>query len=427
MWASLGVRNYRYFAAGQVVSLTGTWMQVFAQDWLVIRITHASGTMLGLISGLQFLPVLLGGAWGGLLADRYPKRRILLVTQSLSAIIALALGVLDAAGVVAIWQVFLLAFLLGCVSAVDNPTRQAFVSELVGPDEVANAVSLNSATFNTARLVGPASAGVLIALVGTAPLFLGNAVSYLAVLAGLLFMHPDELYAVPPRPRARGQIREGLRYVRGKPELIVPIALVGIVGTIGMNFRITLSLMARVVFHSGPATYGLLSAMLAVGSLTGALLAARRGRPRHRVLLAAALGFGLVEVLVALSPAVWVAAALLVLMGAFAITFSTAANSGLQLASDPERRGRVMAIYVLVFLGGTPIGAPFIGWFAGHFGDRAAMLLGGSASMAAAAWATWYLARRTSTAFVGHLRPHPHVRVRARGYAGVLAGGRPKV
>jgi len=412
---SLRVRNYRLFAGGQVVSLTGTWAQRIAQDWLVLDLSGNSGVALGVVTGLQFLPVLLLGLWGGVLADRYDKRLLLVGVQVAMGLLALALGLLDLSGAVQLWQVYALSFALGIASALDTPVRQSFVSELVGPDELPNAVSLNSATFNSARILGPALAGVLITTVGTGPIFLGNAVSYVAVVAGLLAMHSDELRTSPPVRKAKGQVREGLAYVRTRPDLLVPILLVAVIGTFGLNFQITMALVAKEVFGRGAGAFGLLSSMLAVGSLIGALASARRtGPPRVQRLLLSALAFGLLEVLVGLAPSYLLMCALLVPTGVAVLTFTTTANTLLQLGSEPHVRGRVMALYILVFVGGTPVGAPLIGAVAEVLGPRSGMLLGGAVSAAAAVAGAAYLLRTRSLRLEPHLlrrRPHVHVRV----------------
>ncbi|MGB8652129.1 MAG: MFS transporter [Mycobacteriales bacterium] len=391
---SLAVRNYRLFATGQVVSLSGTWAQRVAQDWLVLLIAPNPGVALGVTTGLQFLPVLLFGLYGGVLADRYDKRLLLIGAQSVMGVLALALGLLDLTGVVQLWHVYLLAFLLGLASVVDTPVRQSFVSELVGPDDLPNAVSLNSATFNSARIVGPALAGVAISGVGTAVVFLANALSYVAVLVGLLRIRTEELRPSSRQPRSKGQLREGVDYVRARPELFVPILLVFMVGTFGLNFQVTLALVAKKVFHTGAGSFGLLTSSLAVGSLIGALLSARRsGPPRARTMLAAALAFGLLELLVGLAPTFTSMGLLLVPTGAAVLTFTTTANALVQLGCEPQVRGRVMAIYVLVFLGGTPVGAPLIGVLAEHFGPRASLLLGGAVCALSALAAAALLAR----------------------------------
>ena len=412
---SLRIRNYRLFASGQVVSLTGTWAQRIAQDWLVLELSGNSGVALGIVTGLQFLPVLLIGMWAGVLADRLDKLRLILGVQASMGVLALVLGLLDVTGVVQLWHVYALAAALGVASALDTPVRQSFMVELVGPDDLPNAVSLNSATFNSARIVGPAVAGVLIAVVGTGWIFLGNAVSYLAVLAGLLAIRRSEL-ATPRRvEKAKGQVREGLAYVRARPDLLMVVVLVAMIGTFGLNFSITMSLVAKEVFGAGAASFGLLTSSLAVGSLLGALASARRsGPPRVRRLLLSALAFGLLEVAVGLAPSFPVMCALLVPTGIAVLTFSTTANTLLQLGSEPHVRGRVMALYALVFLGGTPVGAPLIGAVAEHLGPRSGLLIGGSLSAAAAGAAALYLLQTRGLRLEPHLlrrRPHVHVRV----------------
>ena len=417
---SLRIRNYRLFAAGQVVSLSGTWGQRVAQDWLVLELSGNSGVALGITTGLQFLPVLLFGLYGGVLADRYDKRRLLLGAQGAMAVLALVLATLDLSGAVQLWHVYALAFGLGLASVVDTPVRQAFVSEMVGPDDLPNAVSLNSATFNSARIVGPALAGVAIAAVGTGWVFAANALSYAAVLAGLAAMRTAELQAGRRVARAKGQLREGLAYVRSRPDLLVPIVLVFVVGTFGLNFQITLALVVKEVFGRGAGAYGLLSAFLAVGSLIGALASAgRTGPPRQRTLFAAVLAFGLLEVTVGLAPTYWVMAALLVPTGIAVLTFTTTANAIVQLGSAPEVRGRVMALYILVFLGGTPVGAPLIGALAEVFGPRSSLVLGGVVTALSGVVAAVVMTRVRSLRIEPHLvRRRPHVHVRPLGLDG---------
>ena len=393
---SLKVRNYRLFASGQVISLSGTWAQRVAQDWLVLELSHNSGVALGITTGLQFLPMLLFGLYGGVLADRYDKRRLLIWAQVSMGLLALVLGVLDLADVVQLWHVYALAFLLGLASVIDTPVRQAFVVEMVGPDDLPNAVSLNSATFNVSRILGPAVAGVAINSVGTAPVFLANAASYVAVVVGLVAIRRTDLFDVHRIARAKGQLREGLTYVRANPQLSVPIALIAVIGMFGLNFQITLALIAKSTFHLGAGSYGALSAMLATGSLLGALASARRSTPpSRRILFGSALAFGLLEVLTGLAPTYFLMAVLLVPTGAAVLTFTTTANATVQLASAPHMRGRVMALYVLVFLGGTPVGAPVIGALAEALGPRSSLLIGGAVSAAAAVAAGLYLQRVT--------------------------------
>lgn len=391
---SLQVRNYRLFASGQVISLSGTWGQRVAQDWLVLELSDNSGVALGVVTGLQFLPVLLFSLWGGLLADRYDKRRLLIAVQVAMGVLALGLGVLDVTGVVQLWHVYALAFGLGMATAVDTPVRQAFVVEMVGPADLPNAVSLNSATFNSARIVGPALAGLAIAAVGTGWVFLANALTYVAVVVGLLRMRTEELQPSRRVDRGKGQTREGLRYVKERPTLLATMLLVAVIGTFGLNFQITMALVAKQVFDRGAASFGLLTSMLAVGSLIGALLAARRsGPPPIRQLFLSALAFGALEVCVGLAPTFELMALLLIPTGVAVLTFTTTANSTVQLGSDPEVRGRVMALYVLVFLGGTPFGAPAIGALAQAYGPRSSLLVGGAVSMVAAVGLAAWLSR----------------------------------
>ncbi|MCW2709743.1 MAG: major facilitator superfamily 1 [Frankiales bacterium] len=412
---SLRVRNYRLFASGQVISQTGTWAQRVAQDWLVLIVSHNSGTALGITTALQFLPMLLFGLYGGVLADRHDKRALLVGAQAAMGVLALVLGVLTLSGDVRLWHVYALAFGLGLASVIDTPTRQSFVSELVGPDELANAVSLNSATFNSARIVGPAVAGVAISGVGTGWVFIGNAISYVAVLIVLLMMRTSELLTTTRQPRASGQLVEGLRYVRSRPRMYVPILLVFMVGTFGLNFQITLALIARATFRTNAGSFGLLTSALAVGSLLGALGSARRtALPRIRTMLVAALAFGLLEVADGFAPSFWLLAALLVPTGAAVLTFTTTANAIVQLGAEPHVRGRVMALYLVVFIGGTPIGAPLIGLLAEHAGPRSSLWLGGVVCTLSALAAASFFSRRGGIQVQPHLlrrNPHVHVRV----------------
>jgi MFS family permease len=392
-FAALGTRNYRLFVTGQVVSNTGTWMQRVAQDWLVLQLTHGSGTALGIATGLQFLPQLLFSLWGGIIADRYPKRRILFATQAAMGALALILGVLALTGAVAVWQVYLLAFALGMVAVVDSPVRQTFVAEMVGRDGMANAIALNSAAFNLARITGPAVAGLVISAVGTPAAFLVNAASFGAVLVGLKLMRPSELHPVERAPRARGQLREALAYVRARPNLWLTLALMFFVATFGMNFQVTTALMSRGVFHTGAAAFGLASAAFAAGALGGALLAARRARPGMRLMLTTALAFGVLEVAAGLMPTYWSFLALLVPTGVALLMFTTTANSATQLGTTAAMRGRVMGLYMLVFLGGAPFGSLLVGWAAEQVGVRVTLIVGGVISALAAVAAVLLLAR----------------------------------
>jgi MFS family permease len=412
MFRSLRVRNYRLFAGGQVVSNTGNWMQRVAQDWLVLTLSHNSGTALGIVTALQFVPTLFFGLWGGVIADRYDKRRLLLVTQTSMALIAGTLGTLELAGVVRVWQVDVLALLLGLATVVDNPTRQSFVIEMVGPDDVANAISLNSATFNSARIIGPAVAGLLISLVGTGFVFVINAGSYLAPIICLLMMRVAELHRAKPLARAKGQVLEGLRYVRSRADLMLPMLLVFVVATLGLNFQVTIALMAKGVFHTGAESYGLLSTMIAIGSLIGALLSSRRqGRPRLRLLLGSAFAFGACELTASLMPTYVAFAVLLVPTGLAALTFTTAANASVQMGTSSSMRGRVMSVYLLVFMGGAPFGSLFIGWLAQVLSPRVSIGMGGIASVAAAAVLGLTLARKVGIRVEPRPVPVPHLHV----------------
>jgi MFS family permease len=382
---SLEVPNYRRYFTGQLISLSGTWMQTVAAIWVVLELTD-SGVAVGLTTALQFLPMLLIGAWGGLLADRIPKRRLLMTTQALMAIPAGFLFVVTATGVVTPWMVYLAVFAFGSLNAIDNPTRQSFVIEMVGPDRVVNAVSLNSVIVQAARIVGPALAGILIATVGVVPCFALNALTFAAMIFALWSMDPSRLQAAPVAAREPGAIRAGLRYVLRTPELMVPLALMGLVGTLGFNFQVVLPLLAKFSFDSGAMTYaGLVSAM-AVGSIAGALINGHRGETGPRLIAAGALAFGVSALLAAAMPTLVLEIAVLMFLGAAAVTFAATINSTLQLAVTPEMRGRVMALYSVVFLGSTPIGAPLTGWLAETYDPRVALLLAGISGLSAA-WA----------------------------------------
>ncbi|MBT2235357.1 MFS transporter [Nonomuraea sp. NEAU-A123] len=378
MFRSLRVRNYRMFAAGGAVSNVGGWLQRTAQDWLVLDLTHGSAAALGLATALQFLPMLLFGLFGGVLADRYPKRPILIVAQSLMAVLALVIGVLTMTGTAQVWHVYLMAFTLGLISCVEVPTRQAFVVEMVGRQDLSNAIALNSSIFNLARVMGPAIAGVLIFLFGgTGPLFLINAVTFAGVISSLIFMRKSELNLSVPVPRAKGQLREGLSYVLHREELLMPVLLIGFVSMFSQSFSMSIALMAREVFKAGASSFGLASSMFAVGALGGALLAARRARPSRKMLIAGAIGFGLFQIATGLAPFYPVYLLLLIPTGIALITINTAANASVQLATAPDMRGRVMGIYMLVFTGGAPIGAPLVGWLSELGGPRAGVMLSG--------------------------------------------------
>jgi MFS family permease len=406
-FAALRIRNYRLFFAGQMVSNTGTWMQRIAQDWLVLELTK-SPLAVGITTALQFLPMLVFGLWGGLLADRYPKRRLLLITQSVMGLLAVLLAGLTLAGVVQVWQVYLIALGLGLATVVDNPTRQTFVNELVPTNLVRNAVGLNSGNFQLGRMLGPAVAGVLIAAVGTGWAFAVNAASFAAVLTALLLMRPAELQHLPHAERAPGQLREGLWYVRRNPILLWPIVLVFFIGTFGYNFAIILSAYTQNVFQSGADLYGLLNTAMAAGSVTGALFAARRTSANLPVLFLAAGSFGLGLIVLGLTPWLWSFLVLLVVVGFVSVTFNTLGNATVQLSSEPELRGRVMSLYMLVFMGGTPIGAPIVGAITQQWGAPTALILSGSICLLAAGGAAALAARSAGLSLRADLSARVH-------------------
>ncbi|WP_079110602.1 MFS transporter [Streptomyces roseifaciens] len=383
MFASLAVRNYRYFFFGQFISNSGTWMQFVAQDWLVFHLTGSTFAV-GVTTALQFLPVLLFGLFGGVVADRYPKRRILLTTQGAMGLFAAALAVLTLTDVVVVAHVYVFAFLLGLMNVFANPAIQTFVPEMVGPERIANAISLGAVNFQSARLLGPAAAGPLIVVIGSGWAFALNALSYVAVIASLLAVRASELLPAAPQRREKGQIRAGLRHVREHPELVRPIVLVGFVCTFGFNFPTLLSGFAYNVFDGGAKEFGFLTTAVGLGALAGALMSARRRSSRTVVLVGTAAAFGALEAVTALAPSVWLFGALMVLVGLLSVTFSTTANSLVQLHTDPAMRGRVMGLYMLVYTGGTPIGGPVVGWAVQHYGARAGILACGLVAVAAA-------------------------------------------
>jgi MFS family permease len=387
---SLRIRNYRLYFGGQIISMAGTWMQIVAQSWLVLQLT-GSGVALGLVTALQFLPVLVAGAWGGTLADRFDKRMLATWTQVVAAVLALSLGLVVATGVVELWMVYAFAFLLGCVAVVDVPARQSFVMEMVPAEDVPNAIGLNTTIFTSARIVGPAIGAVLISTVGLSWCFFINGISFIAVIAGLMAMNPQELRQVPRVPRAKGQVREGLRYVWASSELRSTLLLMTVVGTLAFNFRILLPLMASSTFGGGAGVYGLLSSVMGVGTLLGALLSAGRARPTRALLVGSTVLFGILMVAAAAAPTLLLEAIALVPLGAVSIVFVATANSTLQLNSSDAMRGRVMALYSVVFLGSTPIGSPIVGWLAENINPRVAFLVPGIATLAAGLVALYVL------------------------------------
>ncbi|WP_433611228.1 MFS transporter [Dactylosporangium sp. CA-139114] len=418
-FGSLQVRNYRLFTIGQLVKLLGTWMLFTAQDWLVLQLSDNSASALGVVTALQFMPVLLLTLYGGQLADRFDKRRLLLFANAGSAIVATLLGVLVVTGIVNLWWVFVTAALFGAISAIETPVRQSFVSELVGKDLLPNALSLSSATFNTARIVGPAAAGLIIATLHdkTGPIFLLTAVLCTAPLISLARMSPAELFRIERDALAASEARtiDGLRYVRQRPDLSLAILLVFLVSLFGFNFQLTLAVLARVEFHVDAKYFGLLSTAMAIGALSGALASSRRrSRPSVYRVLAAAILFAGFESLVGLAPTFVIAVALLLPTGFFMIYFAQAANQRVQLGVDAAFRGRVMALYVLVFLGTTPIGSLIIGWCAEHYGPRSGLWAGGLISLVAAVILGVLQLRRTHGRIHVAWRPRPSVHVHER-------------
>ena len=374
--SSLRHRNYRLYFFGQLVSVMGTWMQTVAQSFLVLDLTH-SGTDLGLVTAARFLPILVFGPAGGLFADRRNKRRILYVTQALSGVLAAIFAILTGTHVIQMWLVYVLALSLGFVNVFDNPARQSFISEMVPPDDLPNAVTLNSVSLNLARVFGGALGGVLTAVLGLALCFACNAISFIAVIASLAAMNGALLYPARPVKRMPGQIRQGLRYVRETPELLIPLLMIALVGTLAWEFQVTLPLMASKVFGGGAGSYGVMASVMGVGAVGGGLISASRGRPRARSLCVAAIGWGIAITAAAVAPTLPLELAALVFVGYGSITFNSYAKTTLQLASEPAMRGRVMALWALAWQGSTPLGGPLVGWIAQDFGARWSLVAGG--------------------------------------------------
>jgi MFS family permease len=392
--------NYRIWAAGALVSNIGTWMQRTAQDWLVLtELTHQNATAVGIVMGLQFGPQILLLPLTGFAADHFDRRKLVFCAQAAMGLLALGLGLLIVTGLVQLWHVYIFAFLLGCAAAFDTPARQTFVAELVDEHHLPNAVGLNSTSFNAARMIGPAVAGGLIAGVGTGWVFLLNALSFLAVLGSLSLLRVDQLRRSPRAARARGNLVEGFRYVWGRTDLRAILLMLFLVGTFGLNFPIFISTMAVSVFHKGADQYGLLTSMMAAGSVTGALMAAARTKPRISVLLAGAAMFGASCAVAAMMPSYILFGLVLCVVGVAAQTLTTSTISLIQISTAPEMRGRVIAISMAIALGGTPIGAPIVGWVADHFGPRWALGVGAASGLLAAAVALIHLARDSQKSY----------------------------
>ncbi len=391
---SLNGFNYRVWAGGAIVSNIGTWMQRTAQDWLVLtQLTHNNATAVGVVMSLQFGPQLLLLPLTGFVADHLDRRKLLLATQAAMGALALGLGILTIAGIVQLWQVYVFAFLLGCVSAFDAPARQTFVAELVGEEDLSNAVALNSTSFNAGRLIGPAIAGVLIAAVGSGWVFLINALSFVAVLCSLGCLRVGELHLKTKAVRTRGSLVEGFRYVWKRPDLKAALLMLFLIGTFGLNFPIFISTMSVTAFHAGASQYGLLTSIMAIGSVVGALLAAKRAKPQITLLLASAAVFGVGCTLAAAAPSYALFGIALVIIGVSVQTFTTSTNSLVQLSTEPAMRGRVVAILLAIALGGTPAGAPIVGWVADRFGPRWALGVGAASGIAAAVVGIYYLVK----------------------------------
>ena len=397
---SLKSFNFRLWTAGALVSNVGTWMQRVAQDWLVLtQLTHHDASALGIVMGLQFAPQLLLLPWTGSAADRLNQRKLLIFTQATMGVLALVLGLLTMAGVVQLWHVYVFAFLSGCAAALDAPVRQTFVAEMVGDEDLPNAVALNSSSFNAAQMIGPAIAGLLIARVGIGWAFVLNGLSFAGVLVSMSFFRVAELHGSARAHRTTAGFLEGFRYVWRRPDLRAILIMLFLIGTFGLNFPIFISTMAVNVFHSDARGFGLLSSIMAVGTLSGALVAAGQTRPRSGSLLLGAAFFGIGCTLAALAPGYWSFAAALIVIGAAALTFTNGTNSVMQLSTEPAMRGRVMALRIGVALGGTPIGAPIIGWVANHFGPRWSLGIGAVAGFAAALVAIIFAERARAVQF----------------------------
>ncbi|WP_131113706.1 MFS transporter [Lichenihabitans psoromatis] len=391
---ALSSTNYRTWVVGAFVSNIGTWVQRTAQDWLVLaQLTHHSASAVGLVMALQFGPQMLLLPWTGFAADHFNQRKLLIATQATMGALALALGLLTVTGLVQLWHVYVFAFLFGCAAAFDAPVRQTFVAELVGDADLHNAVALNSTSFNAARMIGPAVSGLAIASIGSGWAFLINGASFIAVLISLSKLRVSELYPTPRARRSKGSFTEGFRYVCGRPDLMSILVMLFLIGTFGLNFPIFISTMAVSVFHADARGYGLLSSIMAIGTVGGAMLSARRHKSRFGVLLVGAGVFGIGCVLAALAPNYWLFAGALVIIGVAALTFTNSTNSLMQLSTETAMRGRVMALRVGVALGGTPVGAPIVGWVADSLGPRWAVGVGAASGFAAAIVGSYAIAR----------------------------------
>jgi len=408
MFRALGERNYRFYVSGSLVSNVGTWMQRVAQDWLVLELSGGSGVAVGITTALQFLPSLLLPGISGLAADRMDKRTLLRITQAWMAVAALVLGVLAITGAARTWHVYLLALLFGVGSAFDVPARQAFVSEVVGPELLSNAIALNSAVFNSARLIGPAVAGIVINRLGSGWAILTNGISYLAFIAALSIMDATKLRIVPPAKRGKRQIRQAMGYIRRRPDIMLVLIILAFFGTFGLNFQLTSVLMTTQVYHLGAEQYGVLGTIMAIGSIAGALVGARRSvAPRLRFMVATTVIFSVLLVVSGLMPSYISYAVTLPLVGLSSMLAMNAANTIVQISIDPQLRGRVMAVYFLVMMGGTPIGSPVLGWVAQVAGARWTLIGGGLLVLVGVALALILMMPRLGVTFRTAMRPAP--------------------
>ena len=392
-FSSLRNRNYRLYFTGQVISVSGTWMQRLAQAWLILSLTNNNGVALGIESGLQFLPMLLFGAWGGVIADRFDKRRLLYMTQVMAGVLALGLGIIVWAGAATVAIDYLFSVLLGFVNVIDNPARQTFVLEMVGREDLPNAVGLNSVVMNSSRVVGPAVGGIVIQLFGLAPCFFFNAASFAAVLLALRLMDGSKLQPAPRVPRAKGQLREGFRYVWSEPLVRTPLIMMAVIGTLAFNFQVVIPLISTKTFGLDAGGFGALTSVMGAGAVVGGLAAASRRGISYRRLLTLTFAMGVAILAAALAPTLALEVVALFFMGLASFAFIATANSTLQLTSRADMRGRVMALYAIAFLGSTPVGSPIVGWIAGQWGPRMGFAVGGVAALLSGAAAAWSLTR----------------------------------
>ena len=411
-FASLKFFNYRMWFCTALISNMGAWIQRVGQDWLVLKeLTNNSGLAAGIVTALQFAPVLVLSAWAGVLADRLPRRALLIATQAGQGILAVGLGMLIFSGHAQLWHVYGFAFLLGCVTAFDAPVRQTFVAEMVPPASLSNAIGLNSASFNSSRLIGPAMAGFLIQAFGTGWAFVINGVTFAATIIGLICMRKVELHTVEKAPKEKGQIRQAVLYIRDRPEIWLILVVIGVVSCLGFNSQLTIGMMATQVFDRQAGQFGLLSSMFGIGALIGALMAARRARPRLRLIIGSTIGFGLTSALSAVMPTYLTFGLSGILVGLFTLTLMTAANATVQISTEPAMRGRVVALYMLVFQGATPIGSPIIGWISQAWGTRWAIGIGALSALVVAAAALIWLRRHWNlTASLKGFPPHLVIR-----------------